>query len=341
MEITVRRIISVLIVVLCLVISTQSARANRVKVQQTVPNVTFQILPELPKDNIGGQHLGYFNLKLKPNQTRKLRVKVLNPTDHEIKIDINTSNATMRDLQPSYLSASDNDILLRKPLSRRISVLRHIKLAAGQQKWIIIKIRNDNNFNGQQVAALNLISQNNSKGAIHNRFVYTVAIVANGQNVKKYQKLQIDNISMKTIDGHPNINLGFKNPDPIYLTNGTLKIELANQQWQFFKYWKVYHKVKIVPSIRFNSYFSFQKKKLVPGIYRLRFVFKNKKYQVTEYHYVKITRQNVSFISRRSAGYLVHRNQMIVMLLSLTLLISIIVIYLIKRERDKIEKSAQ
>lgn len=335
-----RKLITIMMSSLFLLLSCQTVNAKKVKMQEETPNVTFQILPELPKDNIGGVHSGYFNLKLKPNKTRKIRIKVLNPTDKALTIQTQVSDGTMdSQLQPTYLTQGSKQLLTKNPLSKRINVARNVKLAAGAEKWLTVTIKGGAQFKGQQAAAVNLISQSDNQGAIRNRFVYTVAIIGNGQKIKQYQKLKPVKIATKLVGKKPAIVVGLKNPDPTYLTKGTLKTELVNQKWHFFSYQNTHRQMKVVPSVAFNNNLFLGSKRLVPGVYRLKIDFKSSQYHVKRYRYVKITKKQAAFINRNNAAYLLHRNQIIIGVIVVIVLVGLVVIYFIRKKRGKIDKS--
>lgn len=92
------RLLTVIGTLLLIIISGRPVQAKKVPSStQALPEVTFMIQPEIPADNIGGPKLGYFNLKMTWQQTRRLNITVYNPTNHPITIQAKVVNANTLD----------------------------------------------------------------------------------------------------------------------------------------------------------------------------------------------------------------------------------------------------
>lgn len=91
--------------------------------------VTFMIYPEIPKDNLGGNKLGYFNLKLKPNAEKTLKIKVFNPTNKPITVKVSAKDAqTADDGRIDYLSDD--------PVSKNFCQSRGVNMSISNYKWL-------------------------------------------------------------------------------------------------------------------------------------------------------------------------------------------------------------
>lgn len=320
--------------------STTTVNAKEVVSSKPQGNVTFTILPEIPADNIGGPYSGYFNLKLSPKKERKVRIKVLNPTKKALVVKTNVHDGLMSDqVIPSYQHQMTPNKLQPKPLSEQIQVVKTIKLAAGERKWVTITIKPSAKFVGQKAAAIDLISESHNAGAIKNRFVYTVAIIGQGSQLTHYQKLDTTKIETKLVGKKSAIVVHLKNPDPLYLTKGRLKVSLVNKKWSFFKYSDTKKDVQIVPSVYFKDNLYLGKKRLVPGVYRLKLSFKSAEYQVNRYRYVEITKDQARYINAHNAAYLLHRNQILVIGTGMMLIILMVVYYIWRKKRIKNDKN--
>lgn len=316
--------------------SANSVSAKKVDTNKPQGNVTFTILPEIPKDNIGGPYSGYFNLKISPKKERQIRIKIMNPTKKALVVTTSVHDGLMDDtVTPMYSQKMAPSKLQEHPFSRQIKMPARIKLAAGASKWVTITIKKGPKFAGQKVAAIDLISVSHNAGAIQNRFVYTVAIIGQGHKLSQYQKIDTTSIETKLIKKKPAIAVHLKNPDPVYLMKGTLKVSLVNKKWQFFKYENTKRNVKIVPSVYFKDNVYLGQKRLVPGVYRLKLSFKSVQYKVSRYRYVEITKDQARYINEHNAEYLLYRNQILMVSAGIILITLFISYYIWKRKRMK------
>lgn len=294
-----------------------SAQAKTKGKKQTIPaeaKATFMIMPELPSDNLGGAHLGYFNLPLKAKTTKKVRIKVYNPTAHSIVINGQVKNATTNDnASVDYLGSNPiNRQLLVQPGSELVTVPKQTKLAAGATKWLTIKVQPSTQlFKGQKAVAINLsATQVNQKSAIKNRYVYAVGLVLNGSKLTKtqFQKIQSPRIKTRFVKHKAAISVRVNNPDPSYLMATTIKAKLQNQKWGFITYEKIRRNREVAPNSSFYADIPLGGKRLVPGVYQMTLTVKSKQYQHTIHKYVKITKSDASYINRYNYEYLKNRN---------------------------------
>ncbi|WP_337962245.1 WxL domain-containing protein [Latilactobacillus sakei] len=102
-----------MLVGMVLTLGIGTAQAAKKKSTSKLPaanKATFMLMPELPKDNIGGKQLGYFNLHIKPNQVKTIRIKVYNPTEHTINIYGQVKDATTNDNGGTKLPQTDKTV---------------------------------------------------------------------------------------------------------------------------------------------------------------------------------------------------------------------------------------
>lgn len=166
---------------------TQAAKHKGMKIPAE-SKATFMIMPELPQDNIGGNHLGYFNLRMKTGQERSVRVQIYNPTSETLNIYRQIKDATTRENASVdyYGNMLPNRKLLTDPGSQYVSVDKKIVLPAGATKWITIKVRTKHPFRGVKATAVNLSSmQANQKSAVKNIYRYAIGVVLTGEKIGK------------------------------------------------------------------------------------------------------------------------------------------------------------
>lgn len=149
---------------------------------------TFMIMPELPTDNLGGKHLGYFNLRLKTNQQRLVRVQVYNPTSETLNIYGQIKDATTKENAEVdyYGDIKTNRKLLTDPGSKYVTVSKKTVLPAGATKWITIKAKVNHSFKGVKATAVNLSAmQANQKSAVKNAYRYAIGFILTGEKLVK------------------------------------------------------------------------------------------------------------------------------------------------------------
>ncbi|SPS07055.1 DUF916 domain-containing protein [Latilactobacillus sakei] len=302
---------------LMITLGAGTAQAAKKKSSIEIPKAnkaTFMLMPELPKDNIGGSQLGYFNLHLKANQVKTVHIKVYNPTEHTINIYGQVKDATTNDnASVDYLGSHQNDRqLLKQPGSQLVSVPKKTELPAGATKRIAIKIKSNQSFKGTKATAINLSAdQFNQKSAVKNAYRYAIGLILNGKTVKKqdYRYLQSPSIKTRlTKAKKPAISVKLNNPDPMYLEKTTIKIKLQNQKWQFIQYAKTIKNGKVAPNTSFYVDLLLGGKRLVPGTYTMTLTTQNSHYKKTLHKNVLITASQAKYINGLNAAYLRNRN---------------------------------
>lgn len=301
--------------VLTLGIGTAQAAKKKSTIKLPAANkATFMLMPELPKDNIGGKQLGYFNLRIKPNQTKTVRIKVYNPTEHTINIYGQIKDATTNDnATVDYLGSHSIDKhLLKKPGSRLVTVPKKTSLPAGATKRIAIKIKTNDSFKGTKATAINLSAdQFNQKSAVKNAYRYAIGLILNGQQLEKRDYWYLESPSIKTRftkEGKAAISVKLNNPDPVYLEKAKVKIKLQNQKWGFIQYTTSVKNGKVAPNTSFYVDLLLGGKRLVPGTYDMTLTTKNSQYTKTIHKDVLITASQAKYINGLNAAYLRNRN---------------------------------
>lgn len=334
----------VLSAVLTFGVGTAQAAKKRQSIEIAAANkATFMLMPELPNDNLGGNQLGYFNLRVKKDQTRTVRIKVFNPTKHTIKIYGQVKDATTNDnASVDYLGSNSNDRqLLKQPGSQFVTVPKMTTLAAGATKYIPVKVEIGNNFNGVKATAVNLsANQFNQKSAIKNAYRYAIGLILNGEGLKKrdYHYLQSPSIKTRfTKAKKAAISVELVNPDAMYLEKATINVKLQNQKWHFVQYEQSIKDGKIAPNTRFYVDLLLGGKRLVPGTYDMTLTTRNRRYNKTLHKQVLITESQAKYINRLNAAYLRNRNLILgslVIVLVLLVGISLRIYYIRKRKKD-------
>lgn len=328
------------IILLCV----SPVNAKHKKTPVTVPKETkstFMVMPELSASNIGGSHLGYFNVKLKADQAETLRIKVYNPTNRTITIHSSVQDATTVDNGGiNYLGEQPvNKQLLPNRGSRLVTIAKQTKLHANETRWIKVKIAPIKHlFNGQKAMAINLsATQSKTAAPIRNRFVYAIGLVLNGEKLQQKQYHYINSPQIKTrfVNKHQAaISIKIANPDPRYLMDSQVSVTLKNQKWSFVKYENKRQHVKVAPNSDFYDDLLLGGKRLVPGVYQMTLSVKDDGYHRIIHKYVKITKSEASYINRYNYEYLKHRNWIIGGCIVVILVLIVAVWISLKRKKD-------
>ena len=169
----------------------------------------------------GGNKLGYFNLKLKPNTEKTLKIKVFNPTNKPIKVKVSAKDAqTADDGRIDYLS--DDPVskqLLPEPGGQYVHFKLQVVVPANTQKWVNVNVKMpDTAFKGKKAFAINLAAMGPTGGSINNRYVYAVGVTLNGRKLprKELHHLQMPTMQTGFVDKKAALQFKVNNPDPIF-----------------------------------------------------------------------------------------------------------------------------
>lgn len=297
--------------------------------------VTFMIYPEIPKDNLGGNKLGYFNLKLKPNAEKTLKIKVFNPTNKPITVKVSAKDAqTADDGRIDYLS--DDPVskkLLPEPGSHYVHFKPQVVVPPNAQKVVNVKVKMPNTvFKGKKALAINLAAMGPTGGSINNRYVYAVGVTLNGTKMatKKLHRIEMPKMQTGFVDKQAALQFKVTNPDPVFLKKGHLSIKLTNQKLGFFNYKLDLKKMHIAPNSTFNANLLLGGKRLVAGRYTMVAHFKSDQYQYQIKKTVQITKTDARYINEHNADYQKKRQMLIIIIIAYAVLGSVLIYYIRK-----------
>lgn len=292
------------------------AKDQRVKANEPVTQpVTVQVLPRLPKDNIGGQQLGYFNLPMVGHPSRLEKLRLYNPTNQAITVRIKAVDATTDDQgQVDYTNpAKASSQRLKQPGSQMMTFAKKVSLAPQATQDISVRIKNVKaGFTGQKAVALNLIASgiNQPRNSIQNQYVYAIGMILQGRpltngHLKKLQLTAVKLSQQKMFKMH------LINPDATYLKKTQIKFRFVNQWTSFFNYQLTKTDLKIAPSSTFDLQVPLTGKRVVPGIYRLTMTVKTDRYRQTVNRYVAINKTHARLITDHQYRLLKFRQNLI------------------------------
>lgn len=324
-----------------LLLLNQSEQLVSAATSDDMQKVTFMIYPELPKDNLGGRKLGYFNLRLEPSAEKMVRIKVMNPTDKTITVKTNVRDAQTTDNgQIDYLSAKPvSKHILAQPGSQFLMVKPQLTVNPGAEKWLNIKIKMpEKPFKGKKAMAVNLSAMGPTGGSVNNRYVYAVGVTLNGTKIikKDLKRLEMPKMQSGWVNKEAALQFKVLNPDPVFLKKGQLSIQLTNQKIGFFKYQLVLKKMHIAPNSKFDVNLMLGGQRLVPGKYTMIASFKSDQYSKQIKKSVEITKTDAKYINEHNLDYQ-RRRKIVIVFETICVLLVIGIIYYIKvyRARSK------
>lgn len=292
------------------------------------------IAPELPKNNIGGKTLGFFNIPIKTKK-QELRIKLYNKTNHTVHLKVRVVDAvTLDDGKPNYTGSKNiNPKLLQQPGSQYIKTIQKMALAKQSDRWLDIKVSSfSQKFRGRKATAIVIETDDadqNANSSVSNRYVYAVGLTLNGTKIKKnqYHKLKIQTIKTRVLQKKAFVSVGLSNPDPMYLKNINLDIKLVNKKYKFFKYQYKKQGIEVTPNSSFLANVPLKGMRLVPGIYQMTVKSKSDQYYTVLNRTVRITKHDAYLINSKNEAWLRNRNILVVFIIIVIILIIIITIW--------------
>lgn len=301
----------------------------------------IQILPELPANNIGGKTLGYFNLPVATTKTQTVRIKVTNPESRATAVTVRFENAvTLNGGQVDYTGIKTyNRQLLPRPVTKQLSAPKRVKLAAGQSKWLKIKIApSTTKFKGRKAGAVVLTNAaKRTDVAVQNNYVYVIGITLNGKKLKsaRFKQFKVTKVQPQVMKKKALLRTKLVNPDPMYLKKGNLKLTFQNEKWSLTNYTLHKKDIEVAPCSDFWVNTHLGGKRLVPGDYKLTIHFKNDQYTKKLVRRVHITKSQAYFINQNNREWQKRRHWLIGLAIAAVVLVIVVVVAIIIWRRKR------
>lgn len=300
-----------------------------------------QIYPELPKNNIGGQTLGYFNLRNSTRKQQTVRIKVHNPENKATKVTVHFTNAVTRNGgQADYTGLKKpNRKLLPTPATKQLSAVKQLRLAPFATKWLKIHVApSATTFKGRKAAAVVLTNKTKQQDvSIQNNYVYVVGITLNGRKLKpaQFKRFKIKQVQPQVKGSQAKLRTKLVNPDPMYLKKGNLKLTFQNKKWALTKYTAHKKNVTAAPSSDFWVNTKLGGKRLVPGDYRLTVNWRNDQYHKKTVKQVHITKKTAYFINSHNQAWQKRRRLLIGLAIAAVVVVAGVIAGIIWRRRTR------
>lgn len=336
------------ILILIMLTTTNAVFAKQKSVKPDAGNrlPTLMVAPKLPKDNLSGQHAGYFDLQLKKDKARSIAITVYNPTLKAVELELKAYAATTLDnASINYTGQQKTDTnLLKNPGLQYLDYPETITVPAGTQIEVPIKIKAQSKlFTGTKAIGFNLIAKTtDKKQTMTNQYDYGIAILLKGQKLQKtaYQKLKTNGITLQKGKTNNQIAMSLINQDALLLAPVDLDLKLTNANWGFINYQAKRTKRGIAPKTAFENAITFEKK-VVDGAYDLTLKVKSQAYQQAIHKYVKIQNGKISYIQKNEYLMIKYRTFAIASGILVMILIIGSVVYRKKRGKRHDQKISE
>lgn len=314
--------------------------------------VDYSVQP-IPAEFQQNKDVTYFDLKVNPNESKKIYVDVKNGSDKSIKINTFIDKATTNSngVVEYKNSSKFESINLKHDISEIIKPeITDITLAAHETKRIAYEIKMPKeSFDGQIVGGVNFIqndpeteknsASDKSSMAVKNQYAYTISVVLHGDKDLKKNSVDLGNIKADQINGRNSIQIPIQNKTAAFLNKvqveATIKEEKSNKT--------VYQDKKIGGQIAPNSVYKFElgtdSKKLEPGDYvaSVKIISKEQKWNFEKKFSIKSSESeklNKNAVIKKSDNTFIY----VILGILLILLVMIALIYIFYKKNKEINE---
>lgn len=200
-------------------------------------NSDFEVQPILPKEQ-KDQSLNYFDLSLSKDQTKEIKMKIQNFTNHKITVNSDLRNAMTQigggiNFQPTTKGLDQS---LKNPFTKIAKLDKNgqrIDLDPRQAKTIKVTIK----MPSEQTRGLiygdwHFIEYLNKKGgqtSVASNYAYSVGVALRGQHYRVYPELKYHKVSAMLYQQHPATAVKIRNTQPMAVNNVSAKAVVSKK----------------------------------------------------------------------------------------------------------------
>ena len=275
---------------------------------------TFSVKAILPKDN--AKNSSYFDFKMKPNEDKKIQIKINNSDSSDKKFDVIPNNAvTNENGIIDYTKHLSKDKLMKVGLSDVIKPYKNtqISIPAKSSKVITFDLKMPNKTVDGMIlggirhnAVSDAMKKNNDskkKQSIVSTYQYVIGIKLTQNDSKISPNVSFNGAKYKVVNNFPSIVVNMQNSAPTITSISTSKATLTNAKGkQVFS--RTSSQLNFAPSSSFNYNISLLKQQLDAGTYNFKLVMKNENGQT--YNYSKkivVTAKDVNTVKNHAADF--------------------------------------
>lgn len=257
--------------------------------------LNFAVIPQKPKNQID-QKKGYFDLKVKPNQSQELTVLLKNTTNKAVTIKPKIATTTTNNGGVVEYGPSDkkNDETLKHDITDIVKTESKITIKADSTYELKLKVKvPKESFKGSITGGLTLEEEIDKKSqtdsgsgmSINNRYSYVVGIQLREDTKTVKPELKLNKVGADQRNYRNIIAANIQNIEPTYVNQLKVNAEITKKDSDEVLYKSLTEKMQMAPNTNFDYPVELGKgEKLKPGKYTLNMTAKSYK---NEWHWTK------------------------------------------------------
>lgn len=256
--------------------SKQTVYAAEKKSEELAGAVGFTqkaIFPENQMDD----SLGYYQLKMEPNQQEKIKIQLSNPNDQPVtvKIGLNSGKTNANGVIEYGDSKIENDASLKYDFAKIVTGPDKVELAAKETKDAEFTIQMpEESYDGLVVGGIQLgkaeddkSNEANKGSTVINKYQYIIGVVLQETNVKLTPDLKFNKVYAGLSNYRNAVFVNFSNIVAEYLDHMTLKVQIHKKGDDAVLYEKKQTEMRMAPNTAINYPVSLNGERMVAGDY--------------------------------------------------------------------------
>ncbi|WP_338209235.1 DUF916 and DUF3324 domain-containing protein [Lactiplantibacillus paraxiangfangensis] len=307
--------------------------------------VGFEVAPVASKYQVD-KAVSYYDLKLKPDQTTTLAVRITNTSTQEITVHTGVATATTNPngVVEYQAAPTGKNIDLPANVSQLITTTDDkLTLAKGASKIVTFKVKMPaHKYDGVVVGGLSFLKkaagqQRKSAMAIKNQYAYSVAVVLHGDQPLAKNRLTLGKIDATQNNGYNQISLALQNRTAAFLNQVKTDVKIYRRGGQKVRYKQVNQHGQIAPNSVYELPLRVGRNALKPGAYTAKLAVTSKKQHWTFTKDFEITSARAKQLNK-TAVIDHHVNWWLWISLGLLTLVLLWVAWYIHRKQQKIKR---
>ena len=267
-----QRVNLVIIAFLCIIFPTMTGMA---KEETAVLEADFSYQLQFP-DNQLDQELGYYHLKMAPNDKQEVSIVVTNHREEPLEIELSVNGAKTNENGVVEYGETDikNDASLRIDFTELVTGPTEIKLAKNETKKIVLTINMPKeSFDGQiaggiQLKKRDVDDQTKEPGIqVRNKYVYLIPMVLQETDTKLTPQLKLNAITLDLVKGPPAIYTNISNTQAMYMNDVKINVAISEKGKSDVLYRKEQENIKMAPNSFIAMPIPLENRRIEPGRY--------------------------------------------------------------------------
>ncbi len=242
--------------------------------------MNFSVKAALPKNQIN-HNIGYFDLRMKPEQIQTIQVILENSTNEEVVVEVYPNVATTSSIgNVDYSEAnSEYDDSLAYPFSELVTTENEVNIQPHSSYTLDVTIQMpEESFDGMILGGLYFIEKDtdaeNSEESVkatqvENRFSYTIGVKLTETDVQVTPELLLNKVYPSQVNYRNVVNVHLQNPTATVIENLEIEAAVYSKNGNKLLYQMNKGKITMAPNSNFDYGISLEKQRFKSGVYRL------------------------------------------------------------------------